>query len=81
MTGLSSVIHDNPYLKSSTSVLSLASEELIDVSAQKRLATLLLPRTKLLLPVVIAPEGDEALPASYPMKVLFSPVVLSNPAE
>ena len=44
MTGLSSVIHDKPYLKSSTSVLSLASEELIDVSAQNKSVTLLLPK-------------------------------------
>ena len=57
------MIHDKPYLKSSTSVLSLASEELIDVSAQYKSEILLSPRQTILDPVVIAPDGEAPLPA------------------
>ena len=66
VTGLNAVIHDKPYLKSSTSVLSLASEDDIDVSAQYRSVILLLPKQTMLLPVVIFPEGEADLPASLP---------------
>ena len=67
-------------MKSATSVLSLASEELIDVSAQYKLVTLLLPRTTLLLPVVIFPDGELDLPALRPIHVLLAPVEIPNPA-
>ena len=48
-------------MKSVTSVLSRASEELIDVSAQYKLLILLFPKTTLLLPVVIEPDGYNAI--------------------
>ena len=60
--------------------MSLASEELIDVSAQYKLAILLSPRTTLLLPAPIAPLGEPDLPASIPKHKLLSPDVTSSPA-
>mgnify|MGYP003314122750 CR=1 FL=1 len=45
-------------MKSATSVLSLESEDEIEVSAQNKLAISLLPKQTLLFPVVIFPEGE-----------------------
>jgi hypothetical protein len=45
------------------SVLSLKSDEEIDVSAQNKFEILSSPRTTLLFPVVIAPDGELDRPA------------------
>ena len=63
-------------MKSVTSTLSLESELDIEVSAQYKALVLLLPRTTILLPVVILPLGLLALPESCPMQILLSPVVI-----
>jgi len=64
-----------PAVKSSTSVLSLPSDDEIDVSAQYRAVTPLLPRQMILLPVVISPDGELERPALLPNPVLLMPVV------
>ena len=68
-------------MKSATSVLSLASEELIDVSAQKKLAILLSPKTIVLLSLSSIPEGEELVPARLPRNKLLLPVDRSCPAS
>ena len=49
VTGLSALIQSNPILKVATSVLSLESEEDIDVSAQNKFVTLSSPKQIILL--------------------------------
>ena len=66
-------------MKLVTSVLSLESEEDIEVSAQNKLLILLFPKQILLLPVEIDPEGEEPDPAAKPKHKLLSPVVISSP--
>ena len=74
------MIQARPILKLATSVLSLESEEEIDVSAQNKSVVLLLPRQIWLLCVVRLPDGEFALPASVPIQTLLLPVVNSYPA-
>ena len=62
------------------SVLSLESEELIEVSAQNKSVVSSLPKTTLLLPVVIISPGEVLLPALSPRQTLFYPVEMSLPA-
>ena len=63
MTGLNASIQAKPILKLVTSVLSLESEEDIEVSAQNNPVILLFPKQTLLLDVVIFPDGESPLPA------------------
>ena len=68
-------------MKSVISVLSLESDELIDVSAQYISVTSLLPKVTMLLWVVRFPLGELLLPASCPRRVLLPPVVVLCPAS
>ena len=76
VTGFNWLIQFNPLVNSVTSVLSLESDDDIDVSAQYILETLLFPKHKILSLVSITPEGELPLPASLPINVLLAPVVI-----
>ena len=81
MNGLNAIIQSSPLVKFVISVLSLESEDDIEVSWQNKFWTASLPRTTLLLPVVMLPDGLLDLPASWPRRVLLSPVVTLCPAS
>ena len=61
-------------MKSLISVLSLESEDDIEVSAQKKLAILLSPKQIVSLSLLTTPAGELDVPALYPSNRLFVPV-------
>ena len=67
-------------MKLVTSVLSLESEDEMDVSAQKRSVILLLPKQIVLLLPPIAPLGEPDLPELAPIHILLPPDETSSPA-
>ena len=66
-------------MKSVISVLSLESEDDIEVSLQNKSVTLSSPKTTWLFPLTICPDGELAVPASLPNNVLSLPPTISFP--